>query len=110
MVRWKKRKAVIGNIKFILQVITIGCALFLSLFIAIDWHIAGARSKVDQASVRGSMNVIIYYRHKHHEPRTSWLIMAAQQPGAIADTDEAVNNLELKADVWESEHYVKEIK
>lgn len=84
--------------------------MFMSIFLASKVSVANWHSTVDRGKMTGAMNAIIYFRHKHHEPPASWLIVANDQPQQVADTDEAVDNLELKARVWESEHYVKEIK
>jgi hypothetical protein len=81
--------------------------IFISIFIAFKKDRQNWESAVDRAKLTGSMNTIIYFRHKHHEPPASWLLIANQLPGQVPDTDEAVDNLELKARVWESEHYVK---
>lgn len=93
----------------ILGLLTIAC-MFISIFLASKVSVANWHSTVDRGKMTGAMNAIIYFRHKHHEPPASWLIVANDQPQQVADTDEAVDNLELKARVWESEHYVKETR
>lgn len=55
------------------------------------------------ANMQGSMNTIYYFRHRHHEPTYSWLVVSAEH-GPIEDTEKEVADLEIKAQAWEVDH------
>jgi len=55
--------------------------------------------------MQGSMNTIYYFRHRHHEPTYSWLVVSGEH-GPIEDTEKEVSDLEIKAQAWEVDHNV----
>lgn len=82
--------------------ILLGCVL---IYLNHGWAKTEQLSYERAANMQGSMNTIYYFRHRHHEPTYSWLVVSGEH-GPIEDTEKEVSDLEIKAQAWEVDHNV----